>query len=31
VDERADLADLLTRFVHELDETMKELPPPSTD
>ncbi len=28
VEERTDLADLLTRFVDELDLTMKELPPP---
>lgn len=28
VHERTTLADLLTRFVHELDELVKELPPP---
>jgi len=29
-EERTDLADLMTRFVNELDELVKELPPPTT-
>jgi hypothetical protein len=29
-EERTDLANLMTRFVDELDELVKELPPPTT-
>ena len=29
-EERTDLADLMTRFVHALDDLVKELPPPTT-